>query len=157
VDVDAGPRRDRPQEGRLRGTVLRSVRAVFVSARSRTGGSPDTTRPTTRHDQRHDTRVLRWKGARAHNSFLRLDGSMSAPEREKVIATFYADPKAKVILISLKAGGTRTCAPLHRPSPSGRVERFSQPACVVCAVCRVCRVCRVMCAVCVINQGWVST
>ncbi|ELR10812.1 SNF2 family protein [Acanthamoeba castellanii str. Neff] len=55
----------------------------------------------------------RWKGARAHNSFLRLDGSMSAPEREKVIATFYADPQAKVILISLKAGGLGlnvTCA-----------------------------------------------
>jgi hypothetical protein len=67
---------------------------------------------------------------------------MSAPEREKVIATFYADPKAKVILISLKAGGTHIYPPLHRPSPPGCVERFSQPACVVsCGVSRVCRLC----------------
>jgi len=37
--------------------------------------------------------------------FVRLDGSMSQQEREKMICTFNTDPATRVFLISVKAGG----------------------------------------------------
>eukprot|EP00727_Mastigamoeba_balamuthi_P004946 m51a1_g1445 hypothetical protein (1912) ;mRNA; r:130017-137422 len=43
--------------------------------------------------------------AKAGRRFVRLDGSMTQGQREKSIRAFKADPKIKIFLISMKAGG----------------------------------------------------